>query len=241
MLLEMLDLLPGESVIDIACGSGLLTFPAMRSIGGSGRMVATDISEGMLNQAGAIAAAKGIANLEFGRMDAETLEFGTGTFDAAMCGLGLMYVADPLAALREMHRVLREGGRAAVAVWGARSRCGWAEVFPIVDRQVQSEVCPMFFQMGTGDALAYAMGVAGFSDVRAERISVDLHYETAEDACAAVFVGGPVALAYRKFTDSVREKVHAEYLESIEPFRLNGTYEIPGEYVIVCGRKPSAD
>ena len=95
----------------------------------------------------------------------------------------------------------------------------------------------MFFQLGTGDALEYSMVAAGFGNVRTERIAVTLHYETAEDACAAVFVGGPVALAYRKFEDPVREQVHAEYMESIEPYRRDGRFEIPGEYVIACGWK----
>ena len=58
-------------------------------------------------------------------------KYPDGSFDAAMCVLGLMYPADPQRAIEQMHRVLRPGGRAAVAVWGRRERCGWASIFPI--------------------------------------------------------------------------------------------------------------
>ena len=71
----------------------------------------------------------------------------------AVCALGLMYSPDPLAAMTEMHRVLRHGGRAVATVWGERRNCGWAEVFPIVDKNVQSEVCPMFFAAGAPGGL----------------------------------------------------------------------------------------
>lgn len=60
-------------------------------------------------------------------------------FDLALCALGLMYMPNPVQALREMWRVLRPGSRVGLAVWGERSRCGWSAVFPIVDAEVASE------------------------------------------------------------------------------------------------------
>jgi hypothetical protein len=131
--------------------------------------------------------------------------------------------------------VLRPGGRAAAAVWGARSRCGWAEIFPIVDRRVASDVCPMFFQLGTGDTLSNLMRAAGFHDVRVERLETTLEYASADDALGAAFAGGPVALAYSRFDQSVREDAHAEYLASIEPYRRDDAYAVPGEFVVAYG------
>ena len=77
--------------------------------------------------------------------------------------------------------------------------------FPIVDSRVESEVCPLFFQLGTGDALRYAFELGGFTDIRIERLSTILEYETAEDACGAAFAGGPVALAYSRFDERTRD------------------------------------
>jgi hypothetical protein len=137
-----------------------------------------------------------------------------------------------------MRRLLRPGGRAAAAVWGARRKCGWAEIFPITDARVASEVCPMFFHLGTGDMLARAFEAAGFTEVRSERLSITLSYASAEDALAAVFCGGPVALAYSRFDEATRRAVHAEYLESIAAYRTGDGYAVPGEFVVAAARAP---
>jgi len=199
--------------------------------------MATDISERMVQIARSTASARGVGNIRFERMDAEDLQIEESKFDVAVCALGLMYVPDPESAVRELHRVLRPGGRAAVAVWGQRSRCGWAEIFPIVDSRVKSEVCPMFFRLGTGSALRDAFIQAGFDAVVSDRIETQLRYASPEAACEATFAGGPVALAYDRFADNVKREAHAEYLASIESFREGAGYSIPGEFVVVAGKK----
>ena len=236
-LLELADLQPGERVLDIACGTGLVTFPAAEAVGPDGTVVGTDISETMVEDARTQAAERGIGNATFDRMGAEELKFEDGSFDAALDALGLMYVPDPAAAVAEMYRVVKSGGRAVATVWGARDCCGWAEIFPIVDARVRSEVCPMFFQLGTLDALQRDFEAAGFSEVVTERVSATLKYDSGEDACGAAFAGGPVALAYSRFDEDTKEAAHADYLASIEPFRNGTGYAIPGEFVIVHGRK----
>lgn len=234
-LIALADLRAGERVLDIACGTGLVTFPAAHAVGSSGRVVATDISQEMVNRARDDARTRGLANVTFERMDAEELQIEPGSIDVALCALGLMYVPDPLKALAEMRRVLAPGGRAVAAVWGARARCGWAEIFPIVDRRVASEVCPMFFQLGTGDMLQNQMQAAGFTRVRVDRIATTLEYSSASDALGAAFAGGPVALAYSHFDDRVREDAHIEYLASIDPYKRGDGYAVPGEFVVARG------
>lgn len=231
-LFELAELQPGQRVLDIACGTGLVTLPAARAVGTSGAVAATDISEAMVARVAAEAAAQGLPQVTASRMDAEDLQFPEASFDAVLCGLGLMYVPDPLKALQAMLRVLRPGGVASAAVWGARNRCGWAEIFPIVDARVQSEVCPMFFQLGTGDRLALTMAEAGFVDIRADRIVTELRYESDEAACGAAFAGGPVALAYSRFDDATRREAESEYLQSIAAYRAGDGYAIPGEFVV---------
>ena len=95
----------------------------------------------------------------------------------------------------------------------------------------------MFFQLGTGSALAQAMGSAGFAHVSEDRLSTTLDYDSPDDAVGAAFAGGPVALAYSKFDDATRDSAHAEYLASIEPHRDGDHYRVPGEFVVVRGDK----
>jgi ubiquinone/menaquinone biosynthesis C-methylase UbiE len=240
-LLTLAQLAPGERVLDVACGTGLVTFAAADAVGPGGRAVGTDLSDGMVAEAHTRARSRGL-EIRFDRMDAEELAFPDASFDVALCALGLMYVPDPDKALTEMTRVVAPGGRVIVAVWGRRSHCGWAEVFPIVDARVQSDVCPLFFALGTGDRLADVFRGAGLTDVVTERIEARLEWASADEACGAVFAGGPVAMAYSRFDESTRQAVHTAYLESIEPFRTATTnhYVVPGEFVVVAGRRPTA-
>jgi len=122
-------------------------------------------------------------------------------------------------------------------VWGQRSNCGWAEIFEIVDRRVSSEVCPMFFNLGNPDMLQKHFEVAGFTDIVTVRLQTGLIYESAEEACGAAFAGGPVALAYHKFSNEVKEEVHQEYLDSIAAFKIKDVFRVPGEFVVTIGWK----
>ena len=236
LMLELAALRPGERVLETAAGTGLVTFRAAAQVGPGGAVLATDISDEMVKSLRA-AAERGLAHVTAERMDAEELKVPDASFDVALCALGLMYVPDPQKALEEIRRALRPGGRTAVAVWGARSNCGWAEIFPIVERRVASEVCPLFFQLGQGDGLAITLELAGLTDLVVERIATTLRYESGEEACGAAFAGGPVALAYSRFDEPTRDSAHAEYLASIAPYRRGEGYAIPGEFVVGSGRK----
>ena len=238
LMLEMAALQSGERVLDVACGTGLVTFRIADTIGETGTVVGTDISAEMVETARQLSAGRENRNATFERFDAEAMTLEGEPFDAAVCALGLMYVPDPVNALGEMLRLLDRGGRAAAAVWGARAKGGWAEIFPIVDARVSSQVCPLFFQLGTKDSLARSFTQAGFIDVRFERLEIELEYASDEEALNAAFRGGPVALAYSRFDEATREAVHAEYLQSIEGFRDGAAYRIPGEFVVAIGVKP---
>jgi ubiquinone/menaquinone biosynthesis C-methylase UbiE len=239
-LLSMAGLKPGDRVLDIACGTGLVTFRAADVVGPRGKVVATDISDKMVHATATAASRRGNANVQAMRMGAEALDFPDGSFDVVLCALGLMYVPEVSLALIEMRRVLARGGRAVAAVWGTRSRCGWADIFPIVEARVQSDVCPMFFQLGTGDSLADCFRTAGFANVTVQRLSTELIYDSADAAADAAFAGGPVAMAYARFDDATRESARAEYIASIAMYRDGDVYRIPGEFVVAGGHEASS-
>ena len=224
----------GERVLDVACGTGLVAFAAAEAVGPDGRVVGVDLSGQMVHTARRRAQKRSVSNASFARMDAESLELPDASFDVALCSLGLMYMPDPEQAVREMRRVLRPGGRMGLAVWGERSRCGWSPVFPIVDLEVTSDVCPLFFRLGQNDTLARLCTDAGFEAIEQHRIAATLNYADAEEACSAAFVGGPVALAWSRFDDDVRARVCSRYVESIGAWRHDQGYRVPGEFVVVA-------
>ena len=239
VMLEFASPAVGERVLDIACGTGLVSFAAARAVGRKGLVLGTDLSQRMIDASERRARDLGLSSCSFLRMDAESLTLPDASFDVALCGLGLMYVPDPEQALREMRRVLRPGGRVAVAVWGERRNCGWSAVFEIVDAEVESEVCPLFFRLGQQETLARSCTDAGLEDVKHRRITTTLLYADANEACDAVFVAGPVALAWSRFNDEVRARARARYLESIAPWRYGDGYRIPGEFVIAAAVAPA--
>jgi ubiquinone/menaquinone biosynthesis C-methylase UbiE len=236
---------PGERVLDVACGTGLVSFEAARAVGSSGQVFGIDLADRMIRDAERQARENAVTNCRFSRMDGEALALSDGSFDLALCALGLMYMPDPERAVREMGRVVRSGGRLALAVWGERAKCGWSTIFPIVDDEVTSDVCPLFFRLGERDALARLCAAAKLENVRHRRIATTLIFADADEACDAALIGGPVALAWSRFDDQVRTRVRARYLDSIEPWRQGRSYRIPGEFVIasasVPGRPDAAD
>lgn len=233
-VLRLAQLQPGERVLDVACGSGLLTRAALAAVGRGGEAVGCDVSEGMVTVARAAS-----PGCRFLRTDAQAVGevLPAADFDVVLCGLGLMYMPDPEACVAAMAARLRPGGRLVVSVWGERSACGWSGVFPIVDARVQSEVCPLFFRLGQHDTLHHALGDAGLQQVHTERIGTTIHYLDALTACDAAFEGGPVALAYGRFDAHTREAVRAEYLESLRPWTRPDGFSLPGEFVLGVGEK----
>lgn len=237
-LLSEVDPEAGEIILDVSCGTGLVTIPLAALVAPGGAVIGIDLSEGMIEEARSLASKKGTENIDFKHMDAEEIEQPDDLFDAVICSLGLMYYPNPDKALQEMYRVLRPGGRIAALVWGARKECGWAEIFPIVDRRVQSDVCPLFFQLGTGNTLSDTFKLAGFRKLKSHRFSYNLHFRDEEQACVSAFLGGAVALAYQKFDDQTKEEVCKEYLDSIRQYRTGKSYDVPGEFIITMGFKP---
>jgi ubiquinone/menaquinone biosynthesis C-methylase UbiE len=237
-MLARIGLRAGERVVDVACGTGLVSFAAAAAVGAAGRVIGVDISGAMVDAAQRRGDALGVGQVVFARMDAEALDLADADFDVALCGLGLMYMPDPAQAVRELRRVVRPGGRVGLAVWGERNRCRWAAVFSIVEAEVASDVCPLFFGLGSGDALAHLCADCGLVQVELRRIATTLVYDDSDEACDAAFVGGPVALAWSRFDAATRARVRATYAAAIAPWRQpEGGYRIPGEFVVVVAAR----
>src|SRR5262249_46265956 len=117
LLLDRLDLQPGETVIDVACGPGSVTRLAATAVGRGGRVTGGDLSPAMLVIARAEPALPDGASIDYHKPAADRLPVGDGEFDVATCQHGLQFFPDRAAALAETRRALRRGGRVGIAVW----------------------------------------------------------------------------------------------------------------------------
>jgi ubiquinone/menaquinone biosynthesis C-methylase UbiE len=228
----------GERLLDLATGTGIGAFAAARAVGPSGLVTGMDVSEKMVTLASQRAAAESFDNVSFRRRDMEDTGAPDGGYDAVTCAFGLMFAAERAAAFAEMARITAPGGRVSISVWGRRAACGFAEVFPIVDAHVASEVCPLFFSLGVPGVPTAHLERAGFEDVFEESVPVTLSWASADEACSAMLEGGAVALAWNRFDAATQAIVRAEYLASLEPFRRGDRYDVAAEVMFATARKP---
>ena len=163
-LADAAELGEGQRVLDLPCGTGARTREAARRAGGEGRVTGLDLNAGMLSVARR--KAPGIDWVE-GR--AEALPFGEAAFDAVLCQFGLMFFADRVAALREMARVARPGGRIALSVWDrAEASPGYAAMIGLIGEMFGPEAADALrapFLLGDRDALRALLDEAGLGAV----------------------------------------------------------------------------
>jgi ubiquinone/menaquinone biosynthesis C-methylase UbiE len=114
--IELLSLPAGAHVLDVCCGAGASALPAAELVGPSGKVIAVDISERLLELART--KATGITNIEFELGDMLALRFSNESFDAVVCVFGIFFVPDMHMAVRELWRCVRPGGQLAVTTWG---------------------------------------------------------------------------------------------------------------------------
>ena len=180
-LVELADLEPGDSVLDVATGYGEPALTAARAVLPGGYVMATDIAPNLLAFGRERARSMGLDNVEFRESDAETLEIPDETFDAVLCRQGLQFLPDLAGTLKRLNSALRSGGRLAAAVWGPPDTVQFALPIPIIVRELNLPPPlsgrPGPFALGNADMLARLVADAGFGDI--ETGAVTVIYETA--------------------------------------------------------------
>jgi enediyne biosynthesis protein CalE5 len=185
-LVDLAGVRTGARVLDIATGNGEPALTAARRAGASGRVIATDQSDGMLAIARERAAALGIANVEFRQIDGEALAIAERDFDAIVCRWGLMFMPDLEGALREIHGHLRIGGRLATSVWAAADKVPMISVGAEAVRRIAGLPPPPADALGPlrladESIMRAALADAGFNEITVERTPVTFDLESAAD------------------------------------------------------------
>jgi SAM-dependent methyltransferase len=232
-------LAPGQRVLELAAGPGEVGFRAAPLIEPGGTLICSDQSEAMVAVARERAASLGLTNVEFRVLDGEWIDMALASVDVVLCRWGYMLMVDPAAALRETRRVLRSGGRLALAVWDARERNPWS-VIPtevLIERgltQPPAAGIPGPFALGDAALLREMLEDAGFAEVAVDAVDVareapdfDSWWATHLDLSASTLA------VFQQADDAQTESVEAEVALRLAPYtRDDGTLSVPGRTLV---------
>jgi ubiquinone/menaquinone biosynthesis C-methylase UbiE len=219
-LVELAALRPGERVVDVACGTGVVTRLAAERVGDAA-VAGVDVNPAMLEVA---RTATQDTAIEWHEASADALPLGDATFDVALCQMGLQFFPDRLGALREMRRVLSSGGRAALNVPGPTPPL-LAVLEQALGRHIGPEAAGFVatvFSLHEPEELRELMESAGFTDVEARSEHRVLTLPAAEDFLWQYVFSTPLAEPAGKLDEERRADLQQEVVTGWAPFAEDG-------------------
>jgi SAM-dependent methyltransferase len=233
-MLAAADLTPGDRVLELGCGPGGVGIAAAEIVGADGQVVLSDVAPEMTAIAAERATRRGLHNVVTRQLDMENIDMANSSFDAVLCREALMLVADPTAAAREALRVLRPGGRAVFAVWGAAVANPWlSTLLDAVGAQLGAPVPPPGmpgpFALSEPGALADVLEAAGFQDVDVSEVADPMRVASFDEWWRVVpSLAGPVAALLASLPDDVTSAIRGAAEAALARYVSDDRYLIPG-------------
>ncbi len=240
-LVEAIRPQPGHTVLELAAGPGDTGMLAAELIAPAGTLICSDAAEPMLDVARARAQELGLLNVDFRTLDAEWIDLDAASVDAVLCRWGYMLLADPAAALAESRRVLRPGGRLALAAWDTAERNPWAavgseEMQRVVGGPEPEPGQPGMFGFALPGRIEELVHGAGFTEVAVDAVEFEFAYadldEWWEDRIA---LSVPFADALGRLDPGRRDRVRAAIDDRLAPFtRSDGSLRMPARALVAA-------
>jgi SAM-dependent methyltransferase len=240
-MIDHLELQPGERVLELAAGPGDTGFMAAELVTPGGVLISSDASEGMLEVARARAQELGVDNVEFKRLELEWIDMPTASVDAVLCRWGVMLTVDPGAAIQEMRRVLRPGGRLSLAVWDLPDANQW---MTLADRALvelghaplPDPDAPGPFSLSALGQLQELLEGAGFVDVVVEPLEFPHPSMTVDEQLAEKLdLSRMFADTWERLSDEERAAAAAKLRELAKPFTgADGLITLPARALVAA-------
>jgi ubiquinone/menaquinone biosynthesis C-methylase UbiE len=233
--LRMVPVASTDRVLDVACGPGTLAFLAASR---AARVDAVDFSPGMIEQLRSRASREGVKNIEGAVMDAQKLELPDATFDAAFNLFSFFFFQDRARAFRELHRVLKPGGRALVATWAPIERRPVMQI----GFEAMAEALPQLPRPAKGDLqdpeeCVREMTDGGFRDVTARTFTASVHIDSAEHYVDMIVrSGAPFVVMRKKMGEEGWKAVRGKLLEAVRK-RLPGAADLSAEAILTTATR----
>jgi ubiquinone/menaquinone biosynthesis C-methylase UbiE len=233
-LVQALAPRPGNVVLELAAGPGDTGFAAAPMLGDDGRLISTDFSPEMVEVGRRRAAELGLTNVEHRVLDAQEMDLDDDSVDRVLCRFGYMLMVDPEAAFAETRRVLRPGGRLALAVWREPQRNPWVAIAGrlLTERGLvppPDPDAPSMFAMASDARMRELLEGARFEVERLEDVPVTFRFATVDEYVAnARDTGGMFARGWNDAGEDARRDLTAALAEAFAPFAVDGGYALPG-------------
>jgi SAM-dependent methyltransferase len=242
LMLDMAHIGAGSRVLDVAAGTGGQTIAAARRVGREGSVLATDVSENILEFAERTAAEAGLANVATRVMDGEALAVEEGFFDAVISRVGFIYFPDQRAAFEGMRRALKPGGRLAGIVYSTPEANEFFSIPVSIIRRRAALPAPLPgqpgpFSFGAPGAIEAAYEQAGFTEIEARRVSAPLRMRSAAECVQFERESfGALHQMLASLSEPEREEAWREIEDELSKFESRtGGFEGPCELIVSAG------
>lgn len=241
-MIRMIKPKSNEVILEVAGGTGEpgLTIASMVK---GGKVIITDLAEGMLEVASENAARKGIKNIETRACDVSELPFDNNKFDAVSCRMGFMFFPDMLLAAKEMVRVLKPAGRISVSVWDGPEKNFWVTaIMGTIKKNMNLPTpppdAPGMFRCAKSGLIADLFQQAGMKNIKQSFVPGKLNAKTTDVYWEMMTeVGAPIVAALSNADDVMKEKIKKEVYQIINDKYSEGNVVIDSASIVIYGEK----